>query len=109
VAGGIALAGLATFTVAGLLANGTYSDLEQECGGERPCGPGRENDIKTGKTQQTIANVGFVFFVVGAVGAVTLWVLSSPSKSTTTARASSSRPTAKVVARGSFLGLEGSF
>lgn len=101
VAGGVALAGLATFTIAGLLSNGTYSDLEQECGGERACGPGHDDEISKGKTQQTIANVGLVFFVIGAAGAVTLWVLSAPSKTTTT--------TAKVVTRGNFLGLEGSF
>lgn len=105
VAGGVALAGLATFTIAGLLSNGTYSDLEQACGGERACPPGHEDDISTGKTQQTIANVGLVFFVLGTAGAVTLWVLSSPSKSTTAATAT----TAKVVTRGNFVGLEGSF
>lgn len=110
VAGGVALAGLATFTIAGLLANGTYSDLEQDCGGEKPCGPGHDDDISKGKTQQTIANVGLVFFIIGAAGAVTLWVLSSPSKSTSsTAATAFSTPTAKVVARGGFLGLEGSF
>lgn len=102
VAGGVALAGLATFTIAGLLSNGTYSDLEQACGGERACPPGHEDDISTGKTQQTIANVGLVFFVLGTAGAVTLWVLSSPSKSTSAA-------TAKVVTRGNFVGLEGAF
>jgi len=101
VAGGVALAGLATFTIAGLLANGTYSDLEQECGGERACGPGHDDEISKGKTQQTIANVGLFFFVVGAAGAVTLWVLSTPSKASTTS--------AKVVTRGSFVGLEGTF
>lgn len=104
VAGGVALAGLATFTVAGLLSNGTYSDLEQACGGERACPPGHEDDISSGKTQQTIANVGLVVFVLGAAGAVTLWVLSAPSKS-----ASPTAASAKVVTRGSYLGLEGSF
>ena len=103
VAGGIALAGLATFTVAGLLSNGTYSDLEQACGGERACPPGHEDEISSGKTQQTIANVGLVVFVLGAAGAVTLWVLSAPSK------ASSSSASAKVVTRGTFVGLEGTF
>ena len=106
VAGGIGLAGLATFTVAGLLSNGTYSDLEQACGGERACPPGHEDDISTGKTQQTIANVGLVVFVLGAAGAVTLWVLSSPSKSTT---AATSKVVTRVVTRGTFVGLEGSF
>jgi hypothetical protein len=104
VAGGVALAGLATFTVAGLLSNGTYSDLEQACGGERACPPGHEDEISSGKTEQTIANVGLVVFVLGAAGAVTLWVLSTPSKST-----ASTASTAKIVTRGSFLGLEGSF
>lgn len=110
VAGGIALAGLATFTVAGLLSNGTYSDLEQACGGERACA-GHDDEISSGKTQQTVANVGFVVFLIGAAGAVTLWVLSAPSKSTASSAstATSSAPTAKVVARSSFLGLEGSF
>jgi hypothetical protein len=107
VAGGIALAGLATFTVAGLVSNGTYSDLQQDCGGERACPPGHEDDIKAGKTQQTIANVGLVVFVVGAVGAVTLWVLSAPSKAT--AATTKTTSTTKVVARGTFLGLEGTF
>lgn len=112
VAGGVALAGLATFTVAGLLSNGTYSDLEQACGGERACPPGHEDDISSGKTQQTIANVGLVIFVLGAAGAVTLWVLSSPSKSTNASTATTtpaSNVGARVVTRGTFLGLEGSF
>lgn len=106
VAGGVALAGLATFTVAGLLANGTYSDLEQTCGGERACPPGHEDEISSGKTQQTIANVGFVFFIVGAAAAVTLYVISTPKSATST---QSAQATAKLVTRGTFLGLEGSF
>lgn len=112
VAGGVALAGLATFTVAGLLSNGTYSDLEQACGGERACPPGHEDDISSGKTQQTIANVGLVVFVLGAAGAVTLWVLSAPSKSTASTSAGAGATTGvttKVVTRGTYLGLEGSF
>ena len=103
VAGGVALAGLATFTVFGLLSNGTHSDLEAECG-PRACPPGHEDEIDAGRTQQTIANVGLVFAAIGAAAAVTLFVLSEPKKDGATPAA-----TARVVTRGSFLGLEGSF
>lgn len=102
VAGGVAVAGLATFAVFGLLANGTYSDLEAACG-TKPCPPGHEDDISSGRTQQTVANVGLVVAAVGAAAAVTLFVLSKPPAQSTTAG------TTRVVARGSFLGLEGSF
>ena len=101
---------LGLFAVFGLMANGTYSDLEESCP-NATCPPGHAGDISQGQMQQTIANVGLVVFVLGAAGAVTLWILSAPSKSTTTTTATTatSTPTAKVVARGSFLGLEGSF
>lgn len=103
VAGGVAIAGLATFTVFGLLANGTHSDLEAACG-SRPCPPGHEDEISRGKTQQTIANIGLVVGAIGAAAAVTLFVVGKPSAQATTTGAN-----ARVVARGSFLGLEGSF
>ncbi len=102
VAGGVAVAGLATFAVFGLLANGTYSDLEAACG-TKPCPPGHEDEISSGRTQQTVANVGLVVAAVGAAAAVTLFVLSKPPAQSTAAG------TTRVVARGSFLGLEGSF
>lgn len=104
VAGGVALAGLATFTVFGLLANGTHSDLEAACGA-RPCPPGHEDEISKGKTQQTIANVGLVVAAIGAAAAVTLFVVGKPSAQASTNAAGTTR----VVARGSFLGLEGTF
>jgi hypothetical protein len=103
VAGGVAVAGLATFTVFGLLSNGTHSDLEAACG-PRPCPPGHEDEISRGKTQQTIANIGLVIGAIGAAAAVTLFVVGKPPAQATTTAAS-----ARVVARGSFLGLEGSF
>jgi len=104
IAAGVGFVGLATFAAFGLLANGTYSDLQQECGGEKACPPGHKDEISRGKTQQTIANVGLVFFLIGGASAVTLFVLSKPSGDAT-ARANATR----VVARGSSLGLEGSF
>lgn len=97
---GIAAAGLATFLVAGALANGTYSDLESACGGERTCPPGHEGDISRGKTQQTFANVGLVVFGVAAAASVTLFVVGSPK--TTKASAAVALSPAFMTVRGTF-------
>ena len=103
VAGGVAVAGLATFLVAGAMANGTYSDLKDACGAG-PCPPGHADDISSGNTQQTIANVGLVVFVVAAAATVTLFVVSSPKKD-----APANAVTARVTAGPSFVGLQGAF
>lgn len=110
-AGGVAVAGLATFTVFGLMANGTHADLEKACG-SGPCPPGHEDEISSGRTQQTIANIGLVVGAIGAAAAVTLFVLDARGSSSSDASATPAavfQPRARVVARGSFLGLEGTF
>ncbi|AKV01681.1 hypothetical protein AKJ09_08344 [Labilithrix luteola] len=109
VAGGVAAVGLATFVVAGLMSNGTYSDLEAACG-SKSCPPGHEDDISKGRTQQTIANVGLGVFVVGAAASVTLFVLSSSKQADTAATAQNKhRPGTRLTASPSFVGLEGAF
>ncbi len=90
VAAGVSVAGLATFAVAGLLANGTYRDLESTCGGG-PCPPERAGDVSRGRTQQTVANVGLVVGLVGAVGAGVLFALEPKLAPSTNAAANSSR------------------
>jgi len=104
-AGGIAVAGLATFIVAGVMANGTHSDLEKACGGG-PCPPGHEGDVSSGRTQQTLANVGLGVFAVAAAAGVTLFVLSAPKKSTAALPAS---PSAKLTVGPSFVTVQGRF
>ena len=103
--GGIAVAGLATFLVAGAMANGTHSDLEKACG-NGPCPPGHEGDISSGRTQQTLANVGLAVFAVAAAATVTLFVLGTPKKSTGSLPPS---PTARLSAGPSFVTLQGAF
>jgi hypothetical protein len=105
--GGLAVVGLATFVIAGLKANSTYSKLESDCG-SGPCPPGHDSDISAGKTQQTVANIGLVVFLVSGAATVTLFVLS---KDKTPASASSSLPrvSARVTAGPSFVGLQGGF
>jgi hypothetical protein len=103
VAAGVAVVGLATFIVAGTNANSTYSDLKDACGAG-PCPPGHEDDISSGKTKQTFANVGLVVFGVAAAATVTLFVVSSPKKTSSPTAAS-----ARVTAGPSFVGLQGAF
>ena len=85
-AAAVGVAGFATFAVAGLLSNGTYSDLQSKCGGARcPANQGYEDEVSRGSTQQTIANVGLVVGAVGVAAAATLFVISLPSTSHHTA------------------------
>ena len=101
-AGGIAVAGLVTFVVAGALANGTYSDLEKACG-SGPCPPGHDGDISAGKTQQTVANIGLGVFAIAGAASVTLFVLGRPKKDAPVAAS------ARVTAGPTFLGMQGAF
>jgi uncharacterized membrane protein YdfJ with MMPL/SSD domain len=87
VAGGVGVVGLGLFIGAGTSANATYSDLEDACG-NRPCPVSRQGDIDSGKTMQTLANVGLVVGGVGLGAGVTLFLLSRSSSKTTEAVAS---------------------
>ena len=102
IAGGVGAVGLVTFVVSGLLANGTYSDLQNKCG-TSPCPPSDASEISRGKTEQTIANVGLVFGILGAGVGVTLYVLSIPKSNGTTAA------TISPVLSPSWAGVKGSF
>ncbi len=101
VAGGVGAAGLLTFVIAGAMANSTYSDLQSACN-NNVCPPSKNDAISSGKTQQTIANVGLVFGILGAAGAATLFVLSMPTKTPT------EEPRAGVVVGPGFIGVRGS-
>ncbi len=103
VAGGVGVAGLATFGIFAVLAKGTYDDLDGACHGG-PCPPDKSGEISSGKTQQTVANVGLAVGLVGAAAGVTLYVLSMPKSSPSTTAAS----TALVVGP-SWAGLQGRF
>jgi hypothetical protein len=82
VSAGVAVAGIATFAVAGSLSNSAYSDLKTQCGGPCPAGDASNRDeINRGKMEQTLANVGLVVGLVGAAAAVTLFVVSVPTRS----------------------------
>ncbi len=101
VAGGVGAAGLLTFVVAGVMANSTYSGLQSDCANGH-CPPSKSDSISSGKTQQTIANVGLVFGILGAAAGTTLYVLSMPSKT------SHEEPRAGIVVGPGYIGVRGS-
>jgi hypothetical protein len=77
VGAGVGAAGLVSFALFGALAKSDYDDLQTACGGG-PCPAGKQDEIASGKTKQTIANVSLVFGILGAAAGATLFVLSMP-------------------------------
>ncbi|MGZ6083852.1 MAG: tetratricopeptide repeat protein [Polyangiales bacterium] len=96
VAGGVGIAGLATFGIFGAMSRSKYNDLKDSCHG--PCPPSRQSDIDSGKRSQTIANIGLVVGVIGVATGVTLFVLSGKKEQKT-----------EVVATPSWIGVQGVF
>lgn len=103
-AAAVGVAGFVTFTVGGLMANSTYSDLSESCVG--PCPEGRKDDVSAGKTQQTIANIGLAVGAVGLAAGTTLLILSFSKGSGETHGAATST---QVVMGPSFTGLRGTW
>ncbi len=101
VAAGVGVVGLVTFFIAGASANSKFSDLQSSCPGNA-CPSSKSDEISSGKTAQTIANVGLVFGILGAGAGVTLYVLSMPRRTPDSA-------TASLVVGPSWLGLRGAF
>lgn len=103
VAAGVGVAGFATFAIAGIMSNSTYSDLEAAC--EGPCPPELADDVSKGKTQQMIANIGLIVGAVGVAAAVPLFILSTGKKSDDAPPPAE----ASVVISPGYLGLRGRF
>jgi hypothetical protein len=101
VAGGVGAAGIATFAIFGALAHSAYGDLQSACGTD-PCPPSKADEISSGKSKQTIANVGLVVGLVGVAASTTLFVLSLKKDATSPAPAGA----ALVVSPG-WMGVEG--
>jgi hypothetical protein len=80
IAGGVGVIGFATFAIFGEMAQSTYNDLQNACGGG-PCPPSKSDEISSGKSKQLIANVGLAVGIVGVAAGATLFVLSIPKSS----------------------------
>ncbi len=85
-AGGVGVAGAATFAIAGSMAVGTRNDLDAVCP-DRHCAPSSRDDADAGRTQQAVANVGLAIALIGGGTALTL-VLAESSHSGVPARSS---------------------
>jgi len=104
VAGGVGVAGFATFAIFGVLNNKKYDDLEAQCPGG-VCPPSASSDAETGRTYQTLANVGLGVGIVGlATGAVLF--LTAPSPKTETA---SLKPTTRLAVGPASVSFQGKF
>lgn len=75
-AGGVGLAGLATFAISGSLSHSAFNNLQSKCHGA--CPPGHESEISSGRTEQTVANVGLVLGALGVASGVGLFIMSLP-------------------------------
>ncbi len=71
-AGGVGVVGMGLFTGFGLSSQATYEDLKRKCGFS--C-QGRRAEVKSGETQQTVANVSLVIGLVGLAAGGTLFTL----------------------------------
>jgi hypothetical protein len=100
VAGGVGIAGMATFGIFGLMDKSTYGDLQNSCP-HNVCPPGKQGEVDSGRTQQTVANVGLVVGAVGLATGATLFLLSPSSKASASA-------SARLVVGPGYLGVGGS-
>lgn len=97
VAGGVGVAGFAALAVFGVLARGTYDDLQKTC--PSACPPSKQDEVSSGRTQETLANVGLVVGIVGVAAGATLFALSLHK--------APAGPSAALVVGPAWVGLEG--
>jgi hypothetical protein len=79
VAGGVGAAGFITFAVFGAMTASKYSSLEKACP-QKQCSADQKDDVDTGKTYQTVANVGLGVGIAGLATGITLFFVSSGHK-----------------------------
>ena len=80
IAGGVGVAGLATFGVLGAMSNSKYNELDDACPNAK-CAADQQGNIDDGKLYQTLANVGLVVGVVGLGTSVTLFLVGGSGQS----------------------------
>jgi hypothetical protein len=76
VAGGVGVAGIAVFTVAGLMAKSTFNRMSDVCGSAGCSDAAQLAEIDKGRSQQTFANIGLVVGLVGLSAGATMIILS---------------------------------
>jgi hypothetical protein len=76
IAGGVGVAGLATFAVFGVMSNSKYNSLDKACASS-VCPADRQDDIDAGKRDQLLANIALAVGAVGVGASATLFLLAS--------------------------------
>lgn len=76
---GLGVAGWATFAISGLLAQDKYDTTYEACGGQHCTDPAYSDDISTGRTLETVANVGLVIGIVGVLAGSAMIVFGGPT------------------------------
>jgi hypothetical protein len=100
VVGGVGAAGMVTFAIFGAMAKSTYDDLDAACHGG-PCPAGKSDEISSGKTQETVANVALGVGIVGLAAGAALFVFGKPQ--------SAHPPAAAVLVGPGWMGMKGSW
>jgi hypothetical protein len=103
IAGSVGVVGMGLFTVAGVLTLNTFAELTDKCGEKTACPREFEDEVKSGKTTQTLANVGLVVGAVGLATGATLFILSLRKDKTEGA------PDIRVIASPGYAGIRGAF
>lgn len=76
--GGLGVVGMVVFAITGSLAASKFSDIEEECRGQRCTDPKFESVIDKGKTQATVANVSVGIGAACLIAGTLLVILGGP-------------------------------
>lgn len=86
---GVGALGGVTFAVAGIMANKKYDEVFKACGGVHCTDPKFDDEISTGQTLDTVANIGLVVGVAGILGGAAMVVFGGPKEIPVSAGANS--------------------
>jgi hypothetical protein len=78
VTAGVGVAGIAVFAVAGVIAQKKFDEVEEGCGGTHCVDPKYDDVITTGRTMDTLANVGLIVGVVGVAAGAAMMIFGGP-------------------------------
>lgn len=77
---GLGVAGFVTLAVAGSMADSKYQTVYDACGGVRCVDAKSADEISSGKTLETVANIGLGVGIVGALGGAAMVVFGGPKE-----------------------------
>jgi hypothetical protein len=80
---GLGVAGMVMFGVAGAMANDKFDSVTEACGSRRCTDPAFADDIDSGKTLDTLTNVGLVVGLLGLSAGAALIVFGGPTDADT--------------------------